>query len=43
VENISILDDVLVVSKILHHMNCKSKGKKGEVALKIDTSKHMIE
>jgi len=39
VENRSILDNVLVASEILHHMKCKSKGKKGEVALKIDISK----
>jgi len=28
VENRSILDNVLVVSEILHHMKCKSKGEK---------------
>lgn len=40
VENRSILDNVLVVSEILHHMKCKSKEKKkGEAALKINISK----
>jgi len=39
VENRYILDNVLVVSEILHHMRCKTKGKRGEVALKIDISK----
>lgn len=33
------MDNVLVASKILHHMKCKSKGKKGEVALNIDIGK----
>ena len=28
-----------MASEILHHMKCKSKGKNGEVALKIDISK----
>jgi len=32
------MDNVFVASEILHHMKCKSKGKKGEVALKIDIS-----
>ncbi|MCH80235.1 hypothetical protein A2U01_0001001 [Trifolium medium] len=39
VENRSIIDNVMIASEIIHHMKCKTKGKKGEVALKIDISK----
>lgn len=35
----SILDNVIVASKIIHHMRGKRKGKTGEMALKIDISK----
>lgn len=34
----SILDNVIVASEIIHHMKCKTRGKQGEVALKIDIS-----
>jgi hypothetical protein len=39
VENRSILDNVMVASEILHHMKCKTRGRVGELALKIDISK----
>lgn len=39
VENRSILDNVLVASEIILSMKCKTKGKKGDGALKIDISK----
>jgi hypothetical protein len=39
VENRYIIDNVMVASEILHHMKCKTRGKVGEVALKIDISK----
>jgi len=39
VENRSIIDNVMVAYEIVHHLKCKRKGKKGEVALKIDISK----
>jgi hypothetical protein len=39
VENRSIIDNVMIASEIIHHMKCKTKGKMGEVALKIDISK----
>lgn len=29
----------MIASKIIHRMKCKTKGKLGEVALKIDISK----
>ena len=35
----SITNNVLVAFEIIHHMKRKSKGKKGDVALKIDISK----
>jgi hypothetical protein len=35
----SILDNVMVAMETMHHMKCKTKGKIGEVALKIDISK----
>ena len=35
----SITDNVLVEFEIIHHMKRKSKGKKGDVAFKIDISK----
>lgn len=39
VEGRSILDNVLVAFEIIHHLKCKTKGARGEVALKIDISK----
>lgn len=38
-EGRSILDNVLVAFELIHHLKCKTKGDKGEVALKIDISK----
>lgn len=35
----SIIDNVLVAIELIHHMKYKTKGKVGEVALKIDMSK----
>jgi len=35
----SIMDNALTTFEILHNMRCKSKGKVGEVALKLDISK----
>jgi len=35
----SIMDNALTAFEILHHMHCKTKGKTGEVALKLDISK----
>jgi hypothetical protein len=35
----SILDNVMVAMETMHHMKCKTKGKIGEVALKINISK----
>lgn len=35
----SIMDNVLIASEIMHYMKNKRKGKKGEVALKLDISK----
>lgn len=39
VENRSILDNIFLASKIIHHMKCKQKWKVGEVALKTDINK----
>nr|KYP48093.1 Transposon TX1 uncharacterized [Cajanus cajan] len=39
VKDKSILDNVLVAMETLHHMKCKTKGKVGEMALKIDFNK----
>lgn len=39
VEGRSILDNVLTAFEIIHHMKYKTKGAKGEVALKIDINK----
>lgn len=39
VENRSILDNVLVAIEMHHHLKCKTNGKVGELALKIDISK----
>jgi len=38
----SIMDNALTAFEILHYMKCKHKGKKGEVALKLDISKLLI-
>lgn len=38
-EDRSIVDNVLLVNEIIHHMRGKSKGKIGEMALKMDISK----
>ena len=35
----SITDNILVAFEIIHHIKRKSKGKKGDVAFKIDISK----
>lgn len=35
----SIIDNALVVSKILHYLKCKRNGRKRDVVLKIDISK----
>jgi len=35
----SIMDNALTAFEILHNMRCKTKGKKGEIALKLDISK----
>ena len=35
----SILDNVVVAIEVIHHMKAKTKGKLGEVALKLDISK----
>lgn len=39
VKDCSIPNNVMIASKIIHRMKCKTKGKLGEVALKIDISK----
>ena len=40
VENRFIINVMIATTtKILHHMKCKSKGKVGEVTLKIDINK----
>jgi hypothetical protein len=39
VEQRSIVDNVMIAAEIIHHMKCKTRGKMGEVALKIDISK----
>jgi hypothetical protein len=36
VEHRSIVDNVMIATEIIHHMKCKTRGKMGEVALKID-------
>lgn len=33
------MDNVLIAFDIIHHIRSKSRGKQGEVALKIDISK----
>lgn len=38
-EDRSIMDNVLVAIETLHHLKCKTNGKVGEKALKIDISK----
>lgn len=35
----SIVDNVLIASEIIHHLRCKTGGKKGEATLKIDIRK----
>lgn len=35
----SILDNVVVANEIIHYLKCKSKGRQGEMALKIDIKK----
>ncbi|MCI04447.1 RNA-directed DNA polymerase (Reverse transcriptase), partial [Trifolium medium] len=35
----SILDNVMAAIEIVHHMKSKTRGKQGEVALKLDISK----
>ncbi|PNX88544.1 ribonuclease H, partial [Trifolium pratense] len=35
----SILDNVMVAFEVIHHMKTKTKGKLGDVALKLDISK----
>jgi len=35
----SIMDNALTAFEILHQMRCKTKGKKGEIALELDISK----
>jgi rRNA-processing protein FCF1 len=42
VENRSIVDNVMIASEIIHRMKCRTKGKMGEVALKIDISKAYV-
>lgn len=39
IQDRSILDNVLIVSEIIHHIRCKQKGKLWEIAFKIDISK----
>ena len=39
VPTISIINNALVAYENLHFMECKRRGKKGDVALKIDISK----
>jgi len=39
VDGRSILDNVLITTKIIHYHKSKSKGGRGEVALKINISK----
>lgn len=39
IENQTILDNVRLSSKVIHHMRCKNKGKSWEIELKIDISK----
>lgn len=39
VEGRSILDNALIAIELIHYMKCKTKGKMGDVALKIDISK----
>lgn len=38
VEDRSILDNVLLASKVIHHMRSKRKGKVAELTLKVDIS-----
>lgn len=39
VEGRSILDNALIAIEVVHYMKCKTRGKVGDVALKIDISK----
>lgn len=39
VEGHSILDNALIAIEVVHYMKCKTKGKKGDVALKIHITK----
>ncbi|MCI25270.1 RNA-directed DNA polymerase (Reverse transcriptase), partial [Trifolium medium] len=34
-----ILDNALTAFEVLHHMKCKTRGKEGLIALKLDVSK----
>nr|KYP59671.1 hypothetical protein KK1_015108 [Cajanus cajan] len=39
VENRFILDNALLAFETIHHMKCKTKGRKRKVALKLDVGK----
>lgn len=39
VENISILDNVMVVMETIHYIRCKTRGNIGDAKLKIDIMK----
>lgn len=35
----SIVDNALIANEVIHHMKCRRRGLKGEIALKLDISK----
>lgn len=39
IEGLSIIDNALMTTEIIHFMKCRRKGQQGSIALKIDISK----